>query len=241
MHHVGPAVRPATVVLFDIDGTLVLTGGAGRRAMRRAFEGVVGRADMLDTFSFGGMTDFLIVRTAFERGGVPWSEALRDEVLETYLAHLADELPRATGYEVMPGVRPLLEALRGESHLVLGLGTGNIEPGGRMKLEPAGLNAYFAFGGFGSDAEDRAELLLRGAERGAALAGAPREACKVVVVGDTTRDITAARAIGATCVAVATGGVAEAELRAAGADVTVTDLTADAAYDAITAAAARGR
>jgi phosphoglycolate phosphatase len=201
--------------------------------MRRAFTDVLGRADMLDSFSFGGMTDQLIVRTAFERAAVTYEPMLRDKILEAYLAHLGDELPKATGYVVMPGVVPLLDSLITEPEYAIGLGTGNIEAGGRLKLGRADLNRYFPFGGFGSDAEDRAELLGHGAARGAAALGVPLGNCRVVVIGDTPRDVTAAHAIGAECVAVATGGIGADILAAAGAEVVVEDLTAPEARAAI--------
>ena len=125
------------VVLFDIDGTLVLTGGAGRRAMRRAFDQIVGRSDLLDGFSFGGMTDYLILRTALESAQIPFEDRLRNEILAAYLVHLQDEVPRAPQYRLMPGVESLLARLSTEKRFLLGLGTGNIEQGARIKLHAA--------------------------------------------------------------------------------------------------------
>jgi phosphoglycolate phosphatase-like HAD superfamily hydrolase len=106
---------------------------------------------------------------------------------------------------VLPGVLELLDALEGSRGVALGLGTGNIEAGARIKLTPARLSERFAFGGFGCDAEDRAELLEAGARRGAAALGAARARCRVVIIGDTPLDVAAAHAIGAECLAVATG------------------------------------
>lgn len=180
--------------------------------MRRAFEDVVGRADMLEGFSFGGMTDYLIVRTALEGAGLAYREDLRDRLLDRYLDELSKELPGSDGYVIMPAVRAILESLQELAHVAVGLGTGNIERGARMKLEKGDLNRYFAFGGFGSDGEARDVVLRTGAARGAAELDLPLEECRIVVLGDTPRDIEAAHAIGATCIAVGTGVVAIEEL-----------------------------
>lgn len=197
----------ATVVLFDIDGTLVTCGGAGRLAMERAFRDLVGDRSVTD-FGFGGMTDRAIAREGLGRAGLDADEATLDAFLERYLGYLAEELPRSHGYRVLEGVTRLLDDLEAERdarRLALGLGTGNLVRGAQLKLERGGLWQRFGFGGYGSDHEDRAELLAVGARRGAAQLGlAPREV-RVVIVGDTPRDIAAAHAIGARCVAVATG------------------------------------
>ena len=217
----------ATIVLFDIDGTLVTCGGAGRRAMERAFVEAVGDASV-GAFGYGGMTDRAIVREALTRAGAIIDEARIDEVLDRYLVHLEDELPRATGYAVLPGVLEALEALESERaqgrSIAIGLGTGNLARGAALKLERGGLWSRFAFGGFGSDHEDRATLLARGAARGLEHL-VPGAHATVVVVGDTPRDVLAAHAIGARCVAVATGTYGLDELRAHAPHRLVRDLT----------------
>lgn len=217
-------MRP-TVLLFDIDGTLLLTGGAGRRAFRRAFAEVTGRADACEGFSFGGMTDRAIVRQALTALGRELDEAVVEQLFASYLAALQDELARTTSYTIMPGVAPLLTELAQHAHLAIGLGTGNLKRGAEVKLRHGALWDAFAFGGFGCDHEQRGELLRRGAERGAALLRQPLEACRVVVIGDTVRDVDAAHAIGASCIGVETGGVDAATLRNAGAHSTYRDLT----------------
>jgi phosphoglycolate phosphatase len=146
-------------------------------------------------------------------------------ILDAYLAVLPDELARAAGFHVKPGVEALLAALVGRDDCAVGLGTGNLRAGAMLKLEHARLAAHFGFGGYACDAADRAELLRIGAARGAALLGAAPDACRVVVIGDTPRDVAAARAIGAACVGVGTGGCTPQALRAAGADVAFDDLT----------------
>jgi len=192
-----------TVLLFDIDGTLITTGGAGTRAIHRTLE-AAGVA-IGESFSFAGMTDRAIVRRHLEQAGMQVEEATIDKVLERYIPLLEDEVKNAERYFMHEG---MLEAItRGEQReaTALGLGTGNIEIGARIKLARVGIADRFSFGGFGCDSEDRSELLLAGAERGAAILDTPRTRCRVVVIGDTPRDIAAAKAIGADSFAVATG------------------------------------
>lgn len=207
--------------MFDIDGTLVDTGGAGRRAMERAFDRTHGRADAVSGFVFGGMTDPAIARRALAAIGVAATAEAITLVLDAYLDALADELPKAPGFRVLPDVLDALDHVGGRGHAI-GLGTGNLLRGAQLKLEFAGIFDRFAFGGYGSDHEDRAELLARGAEKGRAQLG--DSGATVVVIGDTPRDIEAARAIGATCVAVATGRFGLEELAAHAPDVAVRTL-----------------
>lgn len=211
------------VLLFDIDGTLVDTGGAGRRAMELAFHRTHGREDAVAGFVFGGMTDPAIARRALGVIGVEATADAIARVLDAYLAALGDELPKAKGFRVLPDVVEALDHVDGRGHAI-GIGTGNLVAGARLKLEQAKIHHRFAFGGYGSDHEDRAELLARGAARGREKLGDARAA--VVVIGDTPRDIEAAHAIGATCIAVATGRFAVdalAELRPALAVSTLAD------------------
>lgn len=222
-----------TVLLFDIDGTLVTGDGAGRRALRQVFDRRYGRPDAVERIVFHGATDRAIMREALTALGVEHDDAHVDAFLAEYVEVLPG-LVGADGYRAQRGVVPLLEALVGRPGLALGLGTGNIEPGARIKLTPPDLNRFFPFGGFGSDAEDRAELLAVGAGRGAARLGVAREACRVVVIGDTVRDVRAAHAIGATCVAVATGGNTVEELQASGAEVVVGALDDPRVWAALT-------
>jgi phosphoglycolate phosphatase len=234
-------VRP-TVVLFDVDGTLVITGGAGRRALSRAFEQVCGRGDAIAALRLGGMTDQLIVREGLRAIGRPVEPDLVDRVTEAYLAHLPELVAASEGYRVLPGVRTVVDALMERvdqgTPLAVGLGTGNVRKGALIKLARGGLDAHFPFGGFGCDHEDRAEVLRAGEARGAERLGVPVEACRVVVVGDTPRDIHAARAIGAECVCVATGGFGATDLLGHGATAAVADLTDPAALQAICAGGA---
>lgn len=218
--------RP-TVLLFDVDGTLVLAGGAGKRAVTRAFAEVLGVRDALAATDFRGMTDLALFRAGLQEAGQQHDPALVATLLATYLAHLGPELQASAAFRVLPGVRELIAALSGRAHLAVGLGTGNVERGARMKLAHCGLDREFAFGGFGDDAEDRTELLRVGAARGADKLGAPLAACRVVVIGDSPRDVLAARGLGAECLAVATGGHPTTELTALGATHAVESLAAD--------------
>jgi phosphoglycolate phosphatase len=224
------SARP-TIYLFDIDGTILLTGGAGRRAFEQALGDVTGRADACAHFSFGGMTDLAIVRQALEAIGREVDQPTVDALLERYLTYLRDEVARTNDYVVMPAVREVVDALRGQRGAAVGLGTGNLRLGAEVKLSRGDLWRLFAFGGFGCDHEDRGGLLELGAQRGAALLGVPRSACRIVVIGDTTRDVAAARAIGAECVAVGTGGVSLEVLHEAGADAVFPDLAAPGVFE----------
>jgi phosphoglycolate phosphatase len=213
----------ATILLFDIDGTLIDGSGAGRRAMERALLEVAGRDGGLADLRLNGMTDRAIVR----HGLRTLAASDHDEAVATVLARYLERLPAelaATPARCLPGVFALLDALAPRTELALGLGTGNLEPGADLKLRPLGLRDRFAFGGFGSDHEDRAELLRIGVERGAARLGRDRAACRVIVIGDTPRDVAAAQAIGAPCLGVATSAHSLDELRAAGATWAVPTL-----------------
>ncbi len=223
-----------TVLLFDIDGTLITSGGAGRRALTRAFETVYGRADACNHFSFSGMTDRAIVRLGLEAIGVAVSSATIDEVIGSYLRLLDEEVSRVddSEYRVHAGMHEAIAAGHANGFAV-GLGTGNVQRGATTKLKRVGLHEQFDFGGFGDDHELRPELIRRGAERGAAKLGRPLDSVRVVVIGDTPKDIDAAKAIGAECVAVATGDHSLEALEQAGATRAFPDLTAPGALESL--------
>jgi phosphoglycolate phosphatase-like HAD superfamily hydrolase len=225
-----PRMRP-TVLLFDIDGTLISTNGAGRRSMEGAFERYAGRRDAC-TFPFGGMTDRAIVRAGLEALGRPRDDAEIDAVLALYLQVLEREITTAECL-VHRGVEAALDAAAARPGYAIGLGTGNLRDGARLKLGRVGLFERFAFGGFGCDHERRDELLRIGAARGAAALGAPIEACRVVVIGDTPKDVAAAHAIGAESIAVATGPYREDALAEHHPTRLFADLAADGALSAL--------
>lgn len=216
-----------------MDGTLITTGGAGRRALERAFQLRHGEGARLE-FSLGGMTDRAIVRAALRGAGQVDDDGAIDAVLEGYLAVLEEEVGQAEVYGVHPGVESVLaKASADAARFAVGLGTGNIRRGAEIKLARVGLNHYFLFGGYGSDHEDRGEIIRLGAQRGAALLGRALHACRVVIIGDTPRDVAAARAIGAECVAVGTSGFSVEALLQCGATAAFTDLTQGGAVEAI--------
>jgi phosphoglycolate phosphatase len=221
-------MRP-TILLFDIDGTLITSGGVGRRSIERAFRERYGREDACN-FPFDGMTDRQIARVGITAIGLQPTESAIDELLDAYLEVLRGEVAKADErtYRVHDGMRDAIRAARGRGHAI-GLGTGNVVEGARIKLGKVGVFEEFAFGGFGSDAEDRTELIRRGAERGAEHAGAPLAACRVVVIGDTPKDVAAAQGIGAECFGVGTGRYTKEALLEVGATHAFDSLAAPGA------------
>ncbi len=225
-------MRP-TILLFDVDGTLITTGGAARHALEVALGVLTGVAGYRAEFSFGGMTDRAIMRAGLEQAGVAPDDAVIDRAIEGYLERLDAVLADAPRYVVHRGVEAALDAATALSHVAVGLGTGNVERGARIKLARVGLNPYFPFGGFGCDAESRPILIRRGAERGAQRLRLPLDRCRVVVVGDTDKDVQAARANGFESFAVATGGVGADVLAESEPDWLFDDLSAPGAREAL--------
>jgi len=211
------------MVLFDIDGTLLHTTGAGVRALKRMFATEFDCPDPFDGYSFSGRTDPGILRDAFQRlyGRGPTSEET-SRALGSYLRFLEDDLATCD-VKVLPGVGPLLERLAADG-IPTGLATGNVEEGARLKLSAGGILHYFRFGGFGSDAEHRGELTRTGIARGRALAG-PVPDHSVFIVGDSPLDVSAARYAGVRCLAVMTGWTPREEMEAAGPDLLLDDLS----------------
>jgi phosphoglycolate phosphatase len=215
------------LVLFDIDGTLVLTGRAGVRGMNRALQDVFGRAEGLDGIPVAGRTDWAILVDAVRRYGRELDEGLLQDLRARYVAALAEEIQhRGDGRkEVLPGIPPLLETLSRRTDVAIGLVTGNFVRGAEVKLGHFDLWRYFRFGGFGDDAADRNRLVPFAIDRARAC-GVPELPMRdVIVIGDTPADVACAHAVGATAVAVATGGSSVDELRATGAEFVFEDLT----------------
>lgn len=226
-------MRP-TVLLFDIDGTLISTGGAGRRAISRAFEVLHKRADACSTFSSDGMTDKAIVRLGLVEIGQEPSDANIDALLAMYVTCLGETVGAVADadYIVHPGMRAAVDASL-IAGCAVGLGTGNIREGARVKLERVGLFSKFNFGGFGDDHELRPELIRAGADRGAQQLGVKREDARVVIIGDTPKDVFAALAIGAECIGVGTGAHGIDELRDVGAKWAFNSLADEGALRAL--------
>lgn len=205
--------------LFDIDGTLLHAKASGRSAFDAILAERHAMTDASAGVSYGGKTDGAILDEIFRaRLGRSPTAAEVDEFLAAYIPRL-ESLLAEHGVEVLAGVVETLEFLRGKPDVALGVATGNVRSGARAKLASAKLEPWFAFGGYGCDSTVRAELVARAIERG-------REhlpATEVVVVGDTIHDIAAARACGATVVAVATGSDSAEALR--GADAVLLSMT----------------
>ncbi len=216
------------LVLFDIDGTLLSSSSAGRTALRAAFADEFADLDFFDGVRFDGKTDPQIVAELFDAAGVP-DRSTPDEigrVIERYLAHL-DECVSSGRHEVrpMPGVPDLLDALHARTDVVVGLLTGNVVPGARIKLEAARLPfAQFALGAYGSDSAHRPDLPAVAAARADKVMGRVPSGRDVVIIGDTPADVTCGAAICAHAIGVATGAYSTDALRAAGAAATFESL-----------------
>ena len=212
-------------VLFDIDGTLLVTGGAGAVAWQRAFRELHGVDADIDEHTHAGMTDPEIAAIVFrEVIGREGSAAERAEAIAGYLSHLQQAVEESAGYRVMPGIEELLPRLAGEG-ILLGLVTGNIEAAAHIKLARGELNRFFAFGGYGSDSSDRTELTRKAIERGSQVSGHPLDKAETIAIGDTPRDVKAGHGAGIRVVGVATGKYSAAELEEAGADWSIEDVT----------------
>ncbi len=218
-----------SVLLLDVDGTLVHAAGAGRRAITRALEEHAGPANgTLAALVLDGMTDRLIVREAYRLLGRPIDDATCDAVLSTYVGHLVRELP-APGFAVLPGVEALLERLSAARGAAYGLCTGNVVDGARHKLARGGLDRFFewhpdAIGGFAHDGEARDRVVAAAVRRASARLGRAVAPQECLVVGDTPRDVEAAHMVGCPVLAVATGRYSAEALAAAGAERVVPTL-----------------
>ncbi len=197
------------VLLFDIDGTLIRAGGAGRKALNQAALSLYGKKDACSELSLAGHTDLWNFREAYINAtGKKPSRAQLERLHQEYLKHLPYYVRRAIkdGSYIYPsGIKALLKRLAREKEVLLGLGTGNMERGARIKLEPSGFNAYFLFGGYGSDAFHRPALLKKAARRAQALAQRRIPPQDVYVIGDTPLDVAAGRKAGFKTVGVGTG------------------------------------
>jgi phosphoglycolate phosphatase-like HAD superfamily hydrolase len=197
--------RPQAI-LFDVDGLLITTGGAGTRSWRWAFEQLYGIPADIGEFTDAGMTDPVVGRLTFRAviRHEPSPEELA-RLVSHYLMRLPEEVGQSPGYRVLDG----------------------LEAAAHIKLARANLNRFFSFGGYGSDSADRGELTRRAIERAAEIFGSPLDPRRVLVVGDTPKDITAAHAAQAIGIGVASGHYSDDELRAAGAEYVLGSLEED--------------
>ena len=213
------------LLLFDIDGTLLVTRGTGRRAILKALHALTGQHLTLDGISFSGRTDPAILRDIFVHNGFDTADV--DALLPDALALFAEVLPEylnADTVTALPGVAQLIEQLAGQEEVQLALVTGNLESTAYQKLDAVGLASYFPFGAFGSDHADRNALPPLAVHRAYAYTGHTFAGSNVVVIGDTEHDIRCSRSIGALAVAVCTGHYSRADLEPHAPDVLLDGL-----------------
>ena len=220
------------LILFDIDGTLCLTGRAGWRAMNHACRDVLGVDDAMAHVEFAGRTDWSILRDVMVKYGRTLDAALLADLRDRYVRHLENEIQHpGTGVkDVMPGVVPLLDVLQRRDDTALALLTGNFVEGARIKLEYFDLWKYFPCGAFGGDSASRNDLVPVALSRARECGVVNGHPSRVLVVGDTPNDIECALVAGATPVGVATGGYSMEDLRESGAEIVFKDLADNDAF-----------
>jgi phosphoglycolate phosphatase len=212
------------VILFDIDGTLLLSGGAGQVAMERALAKTFGLGELVCDIPAAGRTDRAITTDLFQHVGIESDEARWDAFVACYFELLPVALKELDG-SVLPGIRELLDQLAARNDVTLGLLTGNFEEGAWLKLRHYQIDHHFRYGGFGDhhfDRDDVARLAYEATHRHLGRIVEPHD---VWVIGDTPSDVRCARAIGARAVAVATGMYSVEDLRACAPDVLFKDFS----------------
>lgn len=194
-----------TLILFDIDGTLLRTGGAGKIALNETFEDHFGISGAYDDVTFVGSMDSALFRDAarkhLQREFTPEEET---RFIESYVSALKEGFSRYP-FQVFEGAEETLEHLQSKPNVVLGLATGNLREAALAKLNHAGLQEYFAFGGFGLDGPTRSHMTQKAFERGCERIGKPPDEVPVVLIGDSIYDIRCAHEIGAFSIGVLTG------------------------------------
>ncbi len=213
------------LILFDIDGTLLLTGGAGKRAFNRVFFELFRIEGAWQGIHPDGRTDPSLIRELFEKnlGRAPRGDEM-PRIIQTYTHAMGEALHEAENFRLMPGVHELLTELRSRDFGLLGLATGNFEATAYQKLARADLREFFSFGGFASDHPDRLQLTRIAVERGRQALGRWLDPEEIFLVGDTVHDIRCAQCLSLTTVAVATGSTPREVLAAARPDFLFDDL-----------------
>jgi len=209
-------------VLFDIDGTLLLTAGAGKQAFAAAFAELFDVQELSGDIPFAGRSDRAIALELMELHDVEPTAENWHQFVEVYLRKLIQKLPQCVG-KILPGVPRLLDALQSQDHVLVGLLTGNLRSGAVRKLSHYGLADHFKFGGFGDLWIDRNAIASEALEQARFQARGKLDG--VMVIGDTVHDIRCARSIGACAVAVPTGNTSADQLREEAPDILVKDLT----------------
>lgn len=212
------------VFLFDIDGTLISTGGAGRAALEAALATAFALPAEFPEISLGGRTDRAIARDVMTHFGLEDSAENWNRYRQAYLAHLPACLARLRG-RVLPGMAEAAAEIARRGDALIGLLTGNVVAGAQCKLGYFGLWDHFPFGGFGDRHVDRADVAREALAAAERHGGRPLDLDQVWVVGDTPLDVACARAVGARAVAVATGGVDREALAAAAPDLLLDDFS----------------
>ena len=209
------------LILYDIDGTLVSTGGAGTRSMNSAFHRLFGIEDAFRDIPMAGKTDFQIMREGLKTHGLPYMDGNVEKMMNGYIEFLQIEINNPHKH-LMPGIVESLEVFQNMG-MSLGLLTGNLEQGASIKLGAFGINRYFIAGAYGSDDEDRDKLLpvaiKKFGEKGYAF-----DAKDCIVIGDTPRDVQCAKVHGAQCIAVATGPYSKEDLMHTEADIVLESM-----------------
>jgi phosphoglycolate phosphatase-like HAD superfamily hydrolase len=201
-----------TLLLWDIDGTLTLSGGAGMRALRRALQRAFGVDRSLEDIDYAGRTDSHIIRQIFGKIALPDDHGNLARLLDAYLAELPGEL-KNPGTRILPGIQAALSAIAARPDFSQALLTGNVERGARIKLGHHGLSEFFKFGAFADDSEHRNELGPVALRRAREQLGVEFPPDRIFVIGDTPHDIACGKVIGANTIAVATGQHSVEELR----------------------------
>ncbi len=210
-------------ILFDIDGTLLKTNGAGNRAMERALDDLFGLRKAMQGYHLDGKIDREILAEVLgNHNHGPIEGERRELFFARYTEHFREEMDGDSGLFVYCGAYHLVRRLSGDPRFHLGVGTGNIESCAKEKLRRAGLDSFFSFGGYGSDADDRTGMIRKAISRGKKRYKS--EPVSITVIGDTPRDVEHAQNAGARTIAVSTGNYSLEELTASGADLAVETL-----------------
>lgn len=213
----------STLVLFDIDGTLLDSGGAGIKSLNDALRDMLGVDNGFEGIECAGKTDISIIKDAFTKWNLPVTNGEIAKFTEKYVSHLKESIFNPRGH-VKTGVLELLDRLDRIAEVHTGLLTGNVEAGAKIKLARFGISKYFSVGAYGDDSENRNELLPIAAKRFYDLTGEEIDYKNCLIIGDTPRDVTCAFTFGAPSLAVATGPYSIAELRNTEANLVVENL-----------------
>lgn len=212
------------LILFDIDGTLIDSGEAGTRALNLAFQEVFSIPDAFRGISMAGKTDIQIMKEALKRHGLDSENGNIEILCRKYIKHLKYQIENPRRH-LKPFIREALTALVGKEDFSIGLLTGNIKEGARIKLSPFGISHYFSVGAYGDDDEDRNRLLPVAVERFKKVHKKGVDYRDCIVIGDTPRDVECAKVHGAIAIAVATGPYPYETLLNSGADMVLRDMS----------------